>query len=110
LGYEFLNSILVLTNCQVVVVVFIGLAAAVELIKLLAIEGRTAEKAAKMAVVIPEHFDPGPAWPAGPARARPAPGPPTNLTGRVWVEILKPAKFFFGPSLARNAVFSCFTL
>jgi hypothetical protein len=53
---------------------------------------------------IPEHFEPGP------ARARPAPGPPTNLTGRAWAEILKPAKNFFGPSLARNAVFSCFTL
>jgi hypothetical protein len=26
--------------------------------------------------------------------ARPGPGPPTNLTGRAWVEILKPAKFF----------------
>jgi hypothetical protein len=29
------------------------------------------------------------------SRARPAPGPPTNLTGRAWEEILKPAKFFF---------------
>jgi hypothetical protein len=82
LGYEFLNSILVLTNCQVVVVVFIGLAAAVELIELLAIEGRTAEKAAKMAVVIPEHFDPGPAWPAGPARTRPAHEPYWTGVGR----------------------------
>jgi hypothetical protein len=24
----------------------------------------------------------------------PAPGPPTDLTGRAWAEILKPAKFF----------------
>jgi hypothetical protein len=50
-GSEFLNSILVLTNCQVVVVIFLGLAAAIELIELLAIEGRTVEKAAKMVVV-----------------------------------------------------------
>jgi hypothetical protein len=35
----------------VVVVIFIGLVAAVELIESLAIEGRTAEKAAKMVVV-----------------------------------------------------------
>jgi hypothetical protein len=42
-----------LTNCQVVVVIFLGLAAVVELIESLAIEGRTAEKAAKM-VVVPE--------------------------------------------------------
>jgi hypothetical protein len=32
--------------------------------------------------------------------ARPALGPPTNLTGRAWAEILKPAKFFFDPNLA----------
>jgi hypothetical protein len=51
LGSEFLNSILVLTNCQVVVAIFIGLVAAVELIELLATEDRTAEKAAKMVVV-----------------------------------------------------------
>jgi hypothetical protein len=51
---------------------------------------------------IPEHFEPGP--------TRPATGPPTNLTGRAWAEILKPAKNFFGPSPARNAAFSCFTL
>jgi hypothetical protein len=50
-GSEFLNSILVLTNCQVVVAIFLGLVAAVELTKLLAIEGRTAEKFAKMVVV-----------------------------------------------------------
>jgi hypothetical protein len=35
----------------VVVAIFLGLAAAVELIELLAIEDRTAEKAAKMVVV-----------------------------------------------------------
>jgi hypothetical protein len=50
-GSEFLNSILVLTNCQVVVAIFLGLVAAVELTKLLAIEGRTSEKFAKMVVV-----------------------------------------------------------
>jgi hypothetical protein len=44
--------------------------------------------------IIPEHFEPGPTRPAGPARARPASGPLTNLTGRAWAEILKPAKFF----------------
>jgi hypothetical protein len=44
--------------------------------------------------IIPEHFEPGPTRPAGPAQARPAPGPPTNLTGRAWAEILKPAKIF----------------
>jgi hypothetical protein len=43
---------------------------------------------------IPKHYEPAPTRPAGPARARPAPGPPTNLTGRVWAEILKPAKIF----------------
>jgi hypothetical protein len=43
---------------------------------------------------IPEHFEPGPTTPAGRARARPALGPPTNLTGRAWVEILKPVKKF----------------
>jgi hypothetical protein len=37
-------------------------------------------------VLIPEHFEPGP--------TRPAPGLPTNLTGRAWAEILKPAKNF----------------
>jgi hypothetical protein len=46
-----LNSILVLANCQVVVAIFLGLAAAVELTELLAIEGRTTEKVAKMVVV-----------------------------------------------------------
>jgi hypothetical protein len=43
---------------------------------------------------IPEHFEPDPTRPAGPARAQPASGPPTNLTRRAWAEILKPAKFF----------------
>jgi hypothetical protein len=62
-----------------------------------------------LTAVILKHFEPGPAWPAGPVRARPALGPPTNLTGRAWVEILKPVNFF-GPSPARNVVFSCFTL
>jgi hypothetical protein len=51
LGSEFLNSILVLTNYQVVVAIFLGLAAAVELIELLATEGRIADKATKMVVV-----------------------------------------------------------
>jgi hypothetical protein len=50
-GSEFLNSILVLTNYRVVVEIFLGLAEAVELIELLATEGRITEKAAKMAVV-----------------------------------------------------------
>jgi hypothetical protein len=50
---------------------------------------------------IPEHFELG--------TARPTPGPPMNLTGQAWAEILKP-KIFFGPSPARNAIFSCFTL
>jgi hypothetical protein len=38
-------------DCQVVVVIFLGLVVAVELIELLATEDRTVEKAAKMAVV-----------------------------------------------------------
>jgi hypothetical protein len=50
-GSEFLNSILILTNYQVVVAIFLGLATAVELIELLATEGRIVQKAAKMAVV-----------------------------------------------------------
>jgi hypothetical protein len=49
---EVLNLILVLTNCQVVVAIFLGLAAAVELIELLATEGRTAEKVARMVVIV----------------------------------------------------------
>jgi hypothetical protein len=51
LGSEFLNSILALANCQVVVAIFLELSAAVGLIELLAIEDRIAEKAAKMVVV-----------------------------------------------------------
>jgi hypothetical protein len=50
-GSEFLNSTLVLTNCQVVVEIFLGLVAAIELIEFLATKDRTAEKAATMAVV-----------------------------------------------------------
>jgi hypothetical protein len=50
-GSEVLNSILVLTNYQVVVAIFLGLAAAAELIELPATEGRTAEKVAKMVVI-----------------------------------------------------------
>jgi hypothetical protein len=46
-----LNSILALTNYQVVVVIFLELVAAIGLIELLETEDRTAEKAAKMAVV-----------------------------------------------------------
>jgi hypothetical protein len=48
---EVLNLILVLTNCQVVVAIFLGLAAAAELTELPAIEGRTVEKVARMVVV-----------------------------------------------------------
>jgi hypothetical protein len=48
---EVLNLILVLTNCQVVVAIFIGLAAAAELTELPAIEGRIVEKVARMVVV-----------------------------------------------------------
>jgi hypothetical protein len=51
LGSEVLNLILVFTNYEVVVAIFIALAAAVELTELLATEGRTAEKVAKMVVV-----------------------------------------------------------
>jgi hypothetical protein len=46
-----LNSILVLTNCQAVVAIFLGLDTAIELTELLGIEGRTTEKVAKMVVV-----------------------------------------------------------
>jgi hypothetical protein len=48
---EVLNLILVLTNCQVVVVISLGLATAAELTELPATEGRTTEKVAKMVVV-----------------------------------------------------------
>jgi hypothetical protein len=51
LGSEFLNSILALTNCQVVVVIFLELVAAIGLTELLETEDRIAEKAAKMVVV-----------------------------------------------------------
>jgi hypothetical protein len=50
-SFEFLNSILVLTNYQLVMAIILGLAVADELIELLTIEGRTAEKVAKMVVV-----------------------------------------------------------
>jgi hypothetical protein len=49
---EVLNLIMVLTNCQVVVAIFLGLAAAVELIELPATEGRTVEKVARMVVIV----------------------------------------------------------
>jgi hypothetical protein len=48
---EILNLILVSTNCQVVVAIFLGLVAVAELTELPAAEGRTAEKIAKMVVV-----------------------------------------------------------
>jgi hypothetical protein len=48
---EVLNLILVLTNYQVVVAIFLGLAATAELTELPATEGRTTEKVAKMVVV-----------------------------------------------------------
>jgi hypothetical protein len=46
-----LNLILVLTNCRVVVAIFLELAAVAGLIELLATEGRTAERVAMMVVV-----------------------------------------------------------
>jgi hypothetical protein len=46
-----LNLILVLTNCQVVVAIFLGLAAVGGLTELPAIEGRIAEKVARMVVI-----------------------------------------------------------
>jgi hypothetical protein len=48
---EVLNLILVLTNCQVVVAIFLRLAAIAGLTELLATEGRIAEKVVKMVVV-----------------------------------------------------------
>jgi hypothetical protein len=48
---EVLSLILVLTNCQVVVAIFLGLATAAELTELPATEGRTTEKVAKVVVV-----------------------------------------------------------
>jgi hypothetical protein len=56
-GFEFLNSILVLTNYQVVAAIFLRLAAAVGFTELLAIEGRTAEKVSKMVAVTPQVFN-----------------------------------------------------
>jgi hypothetical protein len=46
-----LNLILVLTNCRVVVAIFLELAAAAELTELPATEGRIAGKVAMMVVV-----------------------------------------------------------
>jgi hypothetical protein len=51
LGSEFLNLILALTNCQVVVAIFLELAMAVGLIESLETEDEIAEKVATMAVV-----------------------------------------------------------
>jgi hypothetical protein len=48
---EVLNLILVSTNCQVVVEIFLGLAAVVGLTELSATVGRTIEKVARMVVV-----------------------------------------------------------
>jgi hypothetical protein len=48
---EVLNLILVLMNCQVVVAIFLGLAAAAELTELPATEGRTAEKVSRMVAI-----------------------------------------------------------
>jgi hypothetical protein len=47
-GSEVLNLILVLTNCQVMVAIFLVLAVAAELTELPTTEGKTAEKVAKM--------------------------------------------------------------
>jgi hypothetical protein len=52
LGSEVLNLILVLTNCLVVVTIFLGLAATTELTELPATEGRTVEKVAKMVAIV----------------------------------------------------------
>jgi hypothetical protein len=51
LSSEVLNLILVLTNCQVVLAIFFGLAAVARLTELPATEGRTTEKVAKIVVV-----------------------------------------------------------
>jgi hypothetical protein len=52
-GNEFLNSTLVLMNyLLLVVVIFLELAMGAGLIELLATEGRTVEKVAKMAIVV----------------------------------------------------------
>jgi hypothetical protein len=50
-GFEFLNSILALMNCQAVVAVFLELVVVVELLELPETEDRIAEKAAEMVVV-----------------------------------------------------------
>jgi hypothetical protein len=48
---EFLNLILVLMNCRVAVAIFLEWAAVAGLTELLATEGRTAERVARMVVV-----------------------------------------------------------
>jgi hypothetical protein len=48
---EVLNLILVLTDCQVVVAIFLGLAAVVGLTELPTTKGRTIEKVARMVVI-----------------------------------------------------------
>jgi hypothetical protein len=50
LVFEFLNSILALTNCQAVVAIFLELVATVGLIELPETKDKTAEKAAKLGV------------------------------------------------------------
>jgi hypothetical protein len=50
-GSEVLNLILVLTNCQVVAVIFLELAAAAELTELPATEGRTAGAVAMIVMI-----------------------------------------------------------
>jgi hypothetical protein len=52
LGSEFLNLILALTNCQVVVAEFLELAAVAVLTELLATEKKTAERVAMMVVAV----------------------------------------------------------
>jgi hypothetical protein len=52
LNSGFLNLTLALTNYQVVVAIFLGLAVAVGLIELSATEGRTVKKVARMVVVV----------------------------------------------------------
>jgi hypothetical protein len=52
LNSGFLNLTLALTNYQVVVAIFLGLAVAVGLIELSATEGRTVEKVVRMVVVV----------------------------------------------------------
>jgi hypothetical protein len=50
--YEFLNLILALTKCQVVVAEFLELAAVAVLTELLATEEKTAERVVMMVVVV----------------------------------------------------------